>query len=466
MIRRILEALERGRDRPLLLGLDEGGEIAWERTGAELLARTGAWQDLLRARGVGPGDRVGIEVPRGPDLLPAHLAVLAWGATVVPLNPALSPAERRRLLERAELRALLAPSDSPQGSARVSLREAPTGSPALLVFTSGTTGEPKGVPLTDRNLEANLAALATTWKLDPSDRLLHVLPAHHVHGLVLALYGSARLGMPCLLDRRFDAHRTLRALERHGVRVFMGVPTLYHRLVECPARADLSTVRLFVSGSAPLPPRDFLEFESRFGHRPVERYGLSETLIVSSNPLGGERPGTVGLPLPGIELRLADDGEIEVRSPSVFSGYWRAPEGSPDPFREGFFRTGDLGRLDAQGYLDVVGRKKELILVGGSNVLPGEVERVLGCDEGVAEVAVAGLPDPDLGEIVGAFVVPRPGETPPNVERRLRRRAEEELARYKRPRRYVWLQALPRNATGKVDRGALLASREPPREGS
>jgi malonyl-CoA/methylmalonyl-CoA synthetase len=459
MIRRLLDALEDKREHTLLSGLDARAEIAWERTGAALLARAGAWQRLVLDRGVRPGDRVAVEVPRGPELLPAHLAVMSSGAAVVPLNPALTPTERSRVLESADLRAHIGASEVPGRGGAIRLKETPVESPGLLIFTSGTTGEPKGVPLTQANLEANLAALAAAWGLTPSDRLLHVLPAHHVHGLVLALYGSIRLGIPLLLDEKFDADRALVTLARHATTVFMGVPTMYHRMVRSATEIDLRHVRVFISGSAPLSPEDFRAFESRFGHRPVERYGLTETMIVTTNPLDGERrPGTVGTPLAGAEVSLASDGEIEVRGPSVMSGYWRAPELSRDAFHDGRFRTGDLGEHDERGYLVVSGRRKELILVGGSNVLPGEVERALAAEPDVDEIAVAGLPDADLGEVVAAFVVAPSGTDLGSLEQRLRARADEQLAPYKRPRRYAFLTQLPRNSMGKIDRDALRAS--------
>jgi malonyl-CoA/methylmalonyl-CoA synthetase len=459
MIRRILEVLEEKSQQTLFSGLDAEAEIAWERTGGDLLARTGAWQRLLLDRGVCPGDRVGVELPRGPELLPAHLAVMSSGAAVVPVNPALTSVERSRVLERADLRTHLGPSDVPGRGGAITLQESPRESPGLLIFTSGTTGEAKGVPLTQENLEANLAALAACWGLSPSDQLLHVLPAHHVHGLVLALYGSTRLGIPVLLAEKFDADRALVALARHATTVFMGVPTMYHRMARSPIEVDLRHVRVCISGSAPLSPEDFRAFESRFGHHPVERYGLTETMIVATNPLDEERrPGTVGFPLPGVEVSLASDGEIEVRGPSVMGAYWRAPELSRDSFHDGWFRTGDLGQHDERGYLVVAGRKKELILVGGSNVLPGEVERVLAAEPDADEVAVAGLPDADLGEAVVAFVVARTDTDLAALEFRLRARASEQLASYKRPRRYAFLTELPRNPMGKIDRDALRAS--------
>jgi len=456
MIESLLRALEASRDTPLCMGLDDMGGLAWQQTGEQLLSRIGAWQGWLRAEGVRPGDRVGIDLSRGPELLPAHAAALAIGSCVVPLNPALTPGERSRVLERAALRTLITGDSTPikSGSAELTLSSPDT--PALLIFTSGTTGEPKGVPHTLSGLEANLEGLAETWALQPGERMLHALPAHHVHGLVLGLYGCARLGMPIVLVPRFQVEACLHALQAFEIQVFMGVPTMYHRLAQAASVPALPAARLFISGSAPLSAHDFSSFEHRFGHRPLERYGLTETLIVSSNPLKGERrAGTVGLALPKTEIQLAADGEILVRGPAVLQGYWQDPAGTAAALRDGFFCTGDLGSFDSAGYLVISGRKKELIIVGGSNVLPGEVEHALAGDPAVDELAVAGLPDPDRGEVVAAFVVLLPGADPSAAERRLRDRAEADLARYKRPVVFHFVPALPRNAMGKVDRRAL-----------
>ena len=459
MIERALAALEAAGDREVWTGLDASGEVE-QRLGARALAgRIGAWQDHLDRNGVRPGQRVAIDLPRSPDLLAAHLAVLASGACAVPLNPALRPAERERVLARAEPSCLLDSAESAGRPTPARLAPVAAERPALLIFTSGTTGEPKGVPLSLANMEANLEALASTWQLSEEDRLLHALPAHHVHGLVLALYGSVRLALPIVALPRFDAALCLESIERRGVTVFMGVPTMYHRLVKCPVRAQVAGVRVFISGSAPLSPRDFHAFRGRFGHAPLERYGLSETLIVSSNPLHGERrAGTVGHALPRSEVRLAPDGEIEVRGAAVMAGYWRDARATAQVFDGSWFRTGDLGEYDLAGYLRISGRKKELIIVGGSNVLPGEVELALGETEGVADLAVAGLPDPDRGEVVAAFVCADPAADPAELEERLRERAEERLAGYKRPRVYRFVDELPRNSMGKVDRRALRSS--------
>jgi malonyl-CoA/methylmalonyl-CoA synthetase len=458
----MLEALERIGDREAMRGIDRRGESTWSRSGVDLLSATGGWQTLLRERNVQPGDRVALDVPRGPELLPAHLAALAAGAAVVPINPALSAAERERVLAHAEPRAMIGPDDTPGAPSSPHYAERAADAPALLIFTSGTTGEPKGVPHSETSLEANLADLHGVWGLGESDRILHALPAHHVHGLVLALYGSARAGIPIVLLERFDADVCLGALAAERCTLFMGVPTMVHRMVRACAQSgrsgplELPDMRLFVSGSAPLAPEDFREFEQRFGHAPIERYGLTETLIVSSNPLDGERrPGAVGFPLPQVEVRLAADGEIEVRGPAVMGGYWQRPDLAAEAFNDGFFRTGDLGHTDDDGYLVIHGRKKELIIVGGSNVLPGEVEGALASDPGVDELAAVGLPDPDRGEIVGLFVVARGDEPTSKVEARLRERAEHELAPYKRPRQIRFISELPRNPMGKLDRKAL-----------
>lgn len=458
MIERTFEVLEAAGAAELDVGADAELEVIWRRTAADLLGRIGAWQAVLDSRGVQPGDRVAIDVSRGPELLPAHLAVLGVGGCAVPVNPALAPAERERILERAGLRTLLADADAPGPSASrpVRLGAVDPDRPALLIFTSGTTGEPKGVPLTLSNLEANLEDLANTWQLSARDRLLHVLPAHHVHGLVLALYGSARLALPHVVLPRFDASLVLRAIPHFDIRVFMGVPTMYHRMITCEGDTDTSGMRVFISGSAPLSKRDFADFEKRFGHRPLERYGLSETLIVSSNPLETERrAGSVGFPLPQSDVRIAEDGEIEVAGPMVMNGYWNADELNESAFNGRYFRTGDLGHFDAAGYLTISGRKKELIIVGGSNVLPGEVEFGLSGVEGVDELAVAGIPDPDRGEVVGVFVVAQKNADSRRIEAGLRESAEANLAPYKRPRQVTFVAELPRNQMGKIDRKKL-----------
>jgi malonyl-CoA/methylmalonyl-CoA synthetase len=505
------QRLRQNDTRIVLERLEPNGQITWRQTRGALLQDASHWMAALQAAGVGPGDRVAVSLGKSAGLVTAHLAVLGVGAGIVPLNPALTARETTAVLARAEVRLAITHPEtvtrSPEITAAVqgpwwiagqaenlpapTVRLAdvlaasqPGPEPvarsdadlALLLFTSGTTGTPKGVGLTHHNLRSNLQALLVeTWEMHEDDRLLHALPPHHLHGLGLGLYGTLYVGNAAVLLERFDPAVVLRALGSQRLSVFMGVPTMYHRMVEVmdtdkglkPLLASLSSMRLFTCGSAPLSPETFRRFQERFGFTPVERYGLTETAINTSNPRRGvQKPGSVGLPLAGIEVgifdpqtrqRLAEGetGEIWVRGPNVFGGYWHNPEATAAAFHDGWFRTGDLGAFSADGYLSILGRLKELIIVGGTNVTPGEVEVVLEAEAGVAECAVAGVPDPDLGERIAAFIVPRMGEDTVALEQRLRARAERDLAPYKRPRLYRFLAAIPRNVMGKVERSKL-----------
>ncbi|HEV8713081.1 MAG TPA: AMP-binding protein [Candidatus Binatia bacterium] len=497
------QRLKQNDTRILLERLEPDGHITWRQTRGAVLEDASGWMAALRTAGIGPGDRVAVSLGKSAGLVTAHLAVLGVGAGVVPLNPALTARETAAVLTRAEVRLAITHPETVtrapeitaavqgpwwvagQGQnlpsqtvplAEVLAASSPGPEPvtrgdedlAVLLFTSGTTGTPKGVSLTHHNLRSNLQALLVeAWEMHEDDRLLHTLPPHHLHGLGLGLYGTLYVGNAAVLLERFDPAVVLRALAPQHVSVFMGVPTMYHRMIEVEGNFTLGSMRLFTCGSAPLSPETFRRFHERFGFTPVERYGLTETAINTSNPLRGVRkPGSVGLPLPSVEVgifdpqthqRLAEGetGEVWVRGPNVFAGYWQNPEATATAFHDGWFRTGDLGAFSADGYLSILGRIKELIIVGGTNVTPGEVEVVLETEAGVAECAVAGLPDPDLGERIAAFIVPRAGEDTAALERRLRARAERDLAPYKRPRLYRFLDTIPRNAMGKVERGKL-----------
>lgn len=497
--------LARDPDRLLFERLDPSGAISWRQTRGELSDDAARWMAALRAAGVGPGDRVALSLGKSTGLVTAHLAVLGVGACVVPLNPALSAAETDAVLRQADVAlaitnaAVLTRAPETRHAVRgpwwvadgdgvppdtellldvlAGFRSGPeprvgtADEDALLLFTSGTTGQPKGVGLTHANIAANLhALLVETWRMTEDDRLLHALPPHHLHGLALGLYGTLFTGGAAVLVERFDPAVVLAGLNTQRISVFMGVPTMYHRMVETAGDFALDSVRLCISGSAPLSIETFRRFAARFGQRIVERYGLTETAINTSNPIDGEcRAGTVGTALPGIEVGVFDatdhrplphgqHGEIRVRGPNVFHGYWRNPAATAEAFHDGWFRTGDMGVLDADGYLTIDGRMKELIIVGGTNVTPGEVEAALEPETGVRDVAVAGVPDADLGEKVAAFVVPRDGADPATLEARLRQRVERDLAPYKRPRLYRFLDEIPRNAMGKVERGKLGAA--------
>lgn len=344
---------------------------------------------------------------------------------------------------------------------------------AVLGYTSGTTGRSKGAMLLHRNLLANVRAVTEAWRWTAQDRLLLTLPLFHTHGLMVGLHGTLFTGASVDLRRRFNAAEALASLrDDPSLTMFFGVPTMYSRLLE-EARASgvkPRALRLWVSGSAPLSPQLFTDIEAELGARILERYGMTETIMNTTNPYEGERrPGTVGFPYPGQEARVVDvrtrqplprgeTGEIEVRGPHVFAGYWRRQDATAESFdAEGWFRTGDLGDLDADGYLRITGRARELIISGGFNVYPREVEEVLAMHPGVAEVAVLGLPDADLGEQVVAVVVPHAGASPPEA-RALVDWCKDRLASFKKPRQVVFTDALPRNALGKVQKHLLRAS--------
>jgi malonyl-CoA/methylmalonyl-CoA synthetase len=345
--------------------------------------------------------------------------------------------------------------------------------PAILGYTSGTTGTPKGAVLSHGNLLASSESVRLAWRWTGDDRLVLALPLFHIHGLGVGLQGTLLIGASAVLLPRFDPDAVLDAVAAHDATLFFGVPTMYARLAGSPRLCELGRLRLCVSGSAPLPPAVFDRLADGSGQQILERYGMTETGMNVSNPYDGERrPGTVGFPLPGVDLRLAPggmggvpptaaagaangSGEVQLRGPNVFGGYWRRPDATAAAFTgDGWFKTGDIGEHDPDGYLRLVGRAKDLIITGGFNVYPREVEDVLLEHPAVAEVAVAGTPDAEWGELVTAWVVPAPGATPPE-DAELAGFAADRLARFKIPRRVVLVDALPRNALGKVLRHEL-----------
>jgi malonyl-CoA/methylmalonyl-CoA synthetase len=342
---------------------------------------------------------------------------------------------------------------------------------ALIGYTSGTTGRSKGAMLTHRNLASNAAAVTTAWRWTAADRLLLTLPLFHVHGLCVGTHGALLTGATMELHRRFDARAVYDTLLRGQTTMFFGVPTMYTRLIaEARQRSERpAPIRLYVSGSAPLSAQTFQEFEELFGQRILERYGMTETIMNLTNPYDGERrPGTVGQPFPGQEARIVDvatrepildgrPGEIQVRGPHVFKGYWQRPDATAEAFdAEGWFNTGDLGWRSADGYYTISGRARELIITGGYNVYPREVEEVLLTHPVVAEAAVLGLPDPEFGEQVVAAVVPRSAAKEGVLSADdLVDFCRDHLASYKKPRRVVFVAALPRNALGKVQKHLL-----------
>jgi malonyl-CoA/methylmalonyl-CoA synthetase len=483
-------ALPHDRTKPFI---ETEGDLHY--TWADLDSITARFGNYLRALGVAKGDRVAVQVQKSPEAVLLYLACLRAGAVFLPLNTAYTLPELDYFFNDAEPKVIVcdparaaevAALPSAHGRRVLTLNAEGRGSLtdlaldesedlppiacasddlAALLYTSGTTGRSKGAMLTHGNLSSNALTLREAWGFSSDDVLLHALPIYHTHGLFVAINPMLLTGARMIFLPRFDPSAVIEALPRASV--MMGVPTHYVRLL---ARDDFTAdacrhMRLFVSGSAPLLEETFRAFEMRTGQRILERYGMTETGMNCSNPLHGERrPGTVGPPLPGVEARVADDrgrvvpagetGVLEVRGPNVFKGYWRMPEKTAEEFREGgFFITGDVARIDQDGYVTIVGRAKDLIISGGLNVYPKEIEGVIDRLPGVAESAVIGLPHPDFGEGVAAVVVRRPGAEV--TEKDIVAAARKELASFKVPKRVFFVPDLPRNTMGKVQKNLL-----------
>jgi len=442
------------RARPCFM-IGDGGQISY----AEVEDRAGRIAALLLEKGVAPGDRIAVQSAKTPEAVMLYLAVLKAGAVYLPLNTAYTPGEVGYFLDDAEPRlfvedavALAAAAAALAPLAHAVPREA--GDLAAILYTSGTTGRSKGAELTHGALYANGAALTDIWGFTGDDVLLHALPIFHVHGLFVALHcvflsGSAMVWLP-----KFADDEVLAGLA--GSTVMMGAPTFYTRLLANTdfTRERAAGVRVFISGSAPLLESTFADFEARTGQPILERYGMTEAAIITSNPLHGDRiAGSVGYPLPGVELRIGGGeavGVIQIRGPSVFSNYWRNPERTAEDFTDdGFFVTGDVGRVDPDGRVWISGRAKDLIISGGFNVYPKEVELVLDDLPGVVESAVIGVPHADFGEAVVAVVIGQGDEAA------LMASAREKLAAFKAPKRVLFVDDLPRNAMGKVQKNLL-----------
>ncbi|HZO78622.1 MAG TPA: AMP-binding protein [Solirubrobacteraceae bacterium] len=423
----------------------------------------------LHGAGLRPGDRMLFSADSSLELVIAHVAALRSGIVVVPANTAYREREIAHIVGDARPRAALVDRDDRADWVRAAgsetlvlgpgvdlpdhlpptLDAAAPEDPALIGYTSGTTGSPKGAVLSHANLLAGSESVRLAWRWAAADRLVLALPLFHAHGLCVGLHGTLLAGASAVLLPGFEVDAVLDAAGSHEASMFFGVPTMYHRLAQSPRVGELARLRLCVSGSAPLPAELHRSLAQRGGQQVLERYGMTETLMLASNPYEGERrPGSVGFPLPGVELRLdGRDGEIEVRGANVFGGYWDRPRATAESFADGWFRTGDLAGVDAEGCVTILGRSKELIISGGLNVYPREVEEVLLAHPDVAEVAVVGTPSDEWGEVVTAFVVPA-GDR--RTEEPLLAFAAQQLAPFKRPRRLHFVDSLPRNALGKV----------------
>ena len=449
---------------------------------------------VLTQNGMQPGDRLAAQVEKSPEALALYAACVQAGIVFLPLNTAYTIDELTYFIENSGARmvvcdarseAELAPVAEKLGAKIQTLNADGSGTLttqaqsmpsefapvprseddlAAFLYTSGTTGRSKGAMLTQGNLLSNAMTLVEEWRFTEDDVLLHALPIFHSHGLFVATNVSLLAGGAMIFLPKFDVETVLAELPK--ATAMMGVPTFYTRLLDEPrfTRDLVQHMRVFISGSAPLLAETHLRFEERTGHRILERYGMTETSMNSSNPYDGERrAGTVGFPLPGVEIRVTDGenelpageiGTVEVRGPNVFKGYWQMPEKTAEEMRgDGFFITGDLGKIDADGYLHIVGRGKDLVISGGYNIYPKEVELLLDEQPGVLESAVIGAPHPDFGESVVAVLVPEAGA---EIDLDAVRAAlGEKLARFKQPRHYVVLDALPRNTMGKVQKNIL-----------
>jgi malonyl-CoA/methylmalonyl-CoA synthetase len=462
----------------------------------EAFAAAARFAHVLAAHGVKPGDRVAVQVEKSPEALFLYLACLQAGAVYLPLNTGYTTSELSYFVADAEPRlfvcsekkrekiAAALPSlplltlgdDGLSGSLVTEASTAPADFDdaavsmqdlAAILYTSGTTGRSKGAMLTHGNLCSNAESLQKVWRYTGNDVLLHALPIFHTHGLFVATNISLISGAGMILLPKFDLDAIFQALP--DATVMMGVPTFYTRLLQDRRLTADATrhMRLFISGSAPLLTDTHQEWRERTGHVILERYGMTETNMNTSNPYEDTRiPGSVGLPLPDVELRIADAdgnslaedniGMIEVRGPNIFKGYWRMPEKTAAEFRaDGFFKTGDLGTIDGRGYVRIVGREKDLIISGGFNIYPKEIESLIDEVPGVAESAVVGLPHNDFGEGVTAFVVRKNADL---TEDDILDSLNDKLARFKHPKRVIFLEQLPRNTMGKVQKSQMRAT--------
>lgn len=471
----------------------DGVEISYE----DLEHQTAELAGLLYQLEIRKGDRVAVQVEKSAQAVILYLACLRIGAIYLPLNPAYTQTELDYFLGDASPRLLVCdPSRTDELDAlrekhgvswlesmdhqgngsltdkmadadpRYEITDCDGSDLAAILYTSGTTGRSKGAMLTHDNLASNALTLHDYWGFEPGDVLLHALPIFHVHGLFIAINCVLMNGSSMWFLPKYDPVQVISLLPKSTV--MMGVPTFYTRLLENKdfSRDMTSNMRLFISGSAPLLEETFHQFEERTGMRILERYGMTETGMITSNPLNGERvAGTVGYALPGIDIRIADEngntvpigekGVLELAGPNVFKGYWQMPEKTAEEFRDdGYFITGDIASMTEDGRVSIIGRAKDLIITGGYNVYPKEVELLIDELPGVNESAVIGLPHPDFGEAVTAIIA-RSADQPPCDETSILTALNEELASYKRPKRVIFLEALPRNTMGKVQKAQL-----------
>ena len=458
-------------------------------TFGDIDARSNAMARELSDRGLTRGDRLGFFLPNCVEFIDLFLACVKLGVIVVPINVLYREREITHIVSDAEPKAVVTTEDLaqfiPAGTTVWKVGELTAAAstqaatrvwtaidgddPAAIVYTSGTTGKSKGAVLTHNNLAANTVNILACWRITSEDRYFAALPLFHVHGLGNGVHAWLASGCKMRLVERFDSKTAPAIFAAFQPTLFFGVPTIYVRLLELPeeqARDIGERMRLFVSGSAPLPAQTHEEFRAKFGHTILERYGMSETLMNITNPYEGERrAGAVGLPFPGVSVKLLNHenqpvaegeiGEVYVRGPNVCAGYWRRPDATAEAFADGWFRTGDLGERSADGYYTLCGRRTDLIISGGFNIYPREIEEVLLEQPGVREVVVCGVPDERRGELPVAYVVADDSFDEAQVEAACR----QALASFKVPRAFVRVDSLPRTALGKIQKHLLPAWR-------
>lgn len=490
----LFSRLFEGLDDPKRLAIEthDGGHISY----GELIARAGQMANVLVARGVKPGDRVAVQVEKSVANIVLYLGTVRAGAVYLPLNTAYTLNELDYFIGDAEPSLVVCDPAKAEGLAPIAAKVSakvetlgPDGKGSLteaadkassefitvprenddlaaILYTSGTTGRSKGAMLTHDNLASNSLSLVGYWRFTDKDVLIHALPIYHTHGLFVATNVTLFARASMIFLPKLEPDLIIKLMAR--ATVLMGVPTFYTRLLQNPALSHETTkhMRLFISGSAPLLAETHREWSARTGYAVLERYGMTETNMNTSNPYDGERvPGAVGFPLPGVSVRVTDPetgkelprdeiGMIEVKGPNVFKGYWRMPEKTKSEFRpDGFFITGDLGKIDAKGYVHILGRGKDLVISGGFNVYPKEIESEIDAMPGVVESAVIGVPHADFGEGVTAVLVRQPGAS--IDEAAVLKGLDGRLAKFKMPKRVFVVDELPRNTMGKVQKNVL-----------
>ncbi len=492
----LANALSHGAANNLASIFIQAGEQGDAISYASFFARSEQMAAALVAAGLEPGDRVAAQIDKTVTALELYMGTILAGGVFLPLNTAYTVKELEYFCGDAEPKVVACDPDRKQaiqdmvgnhavvwsiagdgsGDAADARDQHPAGFTAVpraaddlaaFLYTSGTTGQPKGAMLSNGNLASNASTLAEAWQYKATDCLIHALPIFHIHGLFVAVNITLATGASLIYMKKYQPQAITQAMA--SASVLMGVPTFYTRLLdhaEFTAEAA-QNMRLFVSGSAPLLAETHRQFEARCGHRILERYGMTETGMMSSNPYDGERiAGTVGTPLPGINMRVADNdgkpvpqgerGVVEVKGPNVFQGYWKKPEKTAAEFRaDGYFITGDIGLIDDKGYLNIVGRAKDLIISGGLNVYPKEIESLLDKLEGVKESAVIGVPHPDFGEAVIAVLVSHHSHHPSEAD--IMAQITDDLAKFKQPKKIFWVEELPRNTMAKVQKNLLRA---------